>query len=45
MEKRELTCIGCPLGCLITAAMEGGNVVEITGYTCQRGRDYAAKEL
>lgn len=22
MEKRELTCIGCPLGCSITVTME-----------------------
>ena len=24
MEKRELTCIGCPLGCSITGTLENG---------------------
>ena len=26
METRNLTCIGCPLGCAITVTMDGGNV-------------------
>ena len=29
METRNLTCIGCPLGCAITVTMDGGNVVSI----------------
>ena len=45
MEKRELTCIGCPLGCQITVELENGEVVSITGNTCKRGSDYAAKEV
>ena len=45
METRNLTCIGCPLGCAITVTMDGGNVVSITGNTCKRGSDYAAKEV
>lgn len=43
--KRELTCIGCPLGCTVTVTMEGENIGEITGNTCRRGADYARKEL
>ena len=44
MEKRILTCIGCPLGCSLTAVQtdEGW---EISGYTCKRGLEYARKEL
>ena len=42
MERKELICIGCPLGCAITVTMDGGNVVSITGNTCKRGSDYAA---
>ncbi len=45
MEKRELICIGCPLGCPITVEMENGNVVSVTGNTCKRGDDYARKEV
>ena len=26
MEKRELTCIGCPLGCSITVTLENGEI-------------------
>lgn len=45
MEKRELICIGCPLGCPITVAMDNGEVAEVEGNTCKRGDDYARKEV
>lgn len=45
MEKRELTCIGCPMGCLVTVTMEHGEVKEVTGNTCKRGDIYARKEV
>lgn len=45
MEKRNLTCIGCPLGCAITAMPAADGSYEITGYTCKRGLEYAKKEL
>ena len=45
MEKRELTCIGCPLGCSITVTLENGEIRDVTGYTCRRGHDYARKEV
>ncbi|MDO5417159.1 MAG: DUF1667 domain-containing protein [Lachnospiraceae bacterium] len=45
MEKRELICIGCPLGCPVTVTMEAGEVVGVEGNTCKRGDDYARKEV
>ena len=45
MEKRQLTCIGCPLGCQITVTMENGEVKDVAGYTCARGEKYAREEL
>lgn len=45
MEKRDLTCIGCPLGCSITVTMENGEVTDVTGNTCKRGDVYARKEV
>ncbi len=45
MEKRELTCIGCPLGCAVTVTLDGGQIIEVTGNTCKRGDDYARKEV
>lgn len=44
METRVLTCIGCPLGCTLTA-VPNGESYDISGYTCKRGLEYAKKEL
>ena len=42
MEKRELICIGCPMGCPLTVTLDGGAVVTVQGNTCPRGDAYAA---
>ena len=44
MSTRELTCIGCPLGCAITVTMDGSTVTAVTGNTCPRGDAYARRE-
>ena len=44
MEKRELICINCPMGCQMTVTMDGDNI-SVTGNTCPRGEDYAKKEV
>lgn len=45
MEKRELICIGCPMGCPVTVELDGGEIASVTGYTCKRGDVYARKEV
>jgi CxxC motif-containing protein len=45
MEKRELICIGCPLGCMLYVEHENGEISLITGHTCPRGEEYARKEV
>ena len=45
MSTRELTCIGCPLGCALTVTMDGDTVSSVTGNTCPRGDAYARKEV
>lgn len=45
MENRELICIGCPMGCMMTVTMEDGQVTAVAGNTCKRGDDYARKEV
>lgn len=46
MKTRELTCIGCPLGCAVAVEIEeNGQIVNVTGNTCKRGDDYARKEV
>lgn len=42
---REITCIGCPMGCRITAELEGGKILRIEGYICNNGKKYAEEEL
>ena len=44
MSERQLICIGCPLGCMLTATLENGAVTAVTGNTCRRGDEYARKE-
>lgn len=45
MEKVNLTCIGCPLGCALTVEMEDKEVKAVTGNTCPNGEAYARKEM
>ena len=42
--KKEITCIGCPMGCQLAVEMDGGNVVGVSGNTCPRGESYAKQE-
>ncbi len=39
-------CIGCPLGCRleVDADTTTNAVVEVRGYSCRRGKDYAIQE-
>lgn len=46
MKRRELTCIGCPMGCAVTVEMDtAGQITGVSGHTCRRGEDYARKEV
>ena len=45
METRNLTCIGCPLGCSLSVQIENEQVVSVSGNTCPRGDSYARKEV
>lgn len=44
MEIKNLTCIGCPLGCALTVSIDCDNI-GVEGNTCPRGADYAKKEV
>ncbi len=46
METRELTCIGCPLGCALRVELnDAGEVVSVSGNTCKRGEEYGKREV
>ena len=42
---RIITCIGCPMGCLVTVTMEGGNITDIRDFVCKKGKEYAQDEV
>lgn len=44
MEKRNLTCINCPMGCSIEVTMDSENYI-VKGNSCKRGADYAISEM
>ena len=41
----QLICIGCPVGCLITAKRKEDGSLIITGNTCKKGEEYARNEM
>lgn len=46
MQKVNLTCIVCPIGCRMEATRaDDGSITEVTGNTCPRGKKYALSEL
>ena len=44
MENRNLTCIGCPLGCSLEVKIQSPDNITVTGNTCPRGKQYAIDE-
>lgn len=45
MGIRNLTCIGCPMGCPLTVKLEDTEVISIEGNSCKRGAVYGKKEV
>lgn len=48
VETRNLTCIGCPMGCQLTVTYEPGcdkDSINVTGNTCPKGKAYAVDEV
>jgi CxxC motif-containing protein len=42
--KKELICIGCPMGCLLSVDYTGKTIQSINGNRCKVGLEYAEKE-
>lgn len=43
--KKELTCIGCPMGCALSVELsENGEFLSAQGYSCNIGKKYAEEE-
>ena len=43
--KKTLTCIECPVGCLVTVEVEGEKILSVVGNACPRGKAYAETEV
>lgn len=44
MERHELTCIVCPMGCRVTVEVEGDQM-RVNGNQCKRGDAYCRQEV
>ena len=43
-EITHYLCIGCPLGCRLEVEEKDGELVEVRGFACKRGKEYAERE-
>lgn len=43
--KKEMICIGCPMGCYLTVDYYGKKVRSVSGNRCKVGLEYAEKEI
>jgi CxxC motif-containing protein len=43
--KKELICIGCPMGCYLTVDYEEAKIQAVSGNRCKVGQQYAEKEI
>lgn len=44
-KHSQVVCIGCPLGCVVTAKKKEDGTLEISGNTCPKGEAYARSEF
>ncbi len=44
-DSTSFTCVSCPLGCVLEVTFDdAGNLADVSGYTCNRGLEYAKQE-
>ena len=44
MEKKEIVCIACPIGCRITIRAMDKNIISTQGNSCPKGIEYIKEE-
>lgn len=42
--KKRLTCISCPMGCLLEVTVNDGKI-DVKGNACPKGKEYATTEM
>lgn len=43
--KKDMICIECPKGCVLSVDIENNTAVKVTGARCPKGMVYAASEI
>jgi CxxC motif-containing protein len=43
--KKEMICIGCPMGCYLTVDYVETTIKDVSGNRCKVGLEYAEKEI
>ncbi len=44
MEEKVFVCVNCPMGCHVKVELENGEIREVSGNRCPRGKQYAMQE-
>jgi len=44
-ETKKFLCVSCPVGCALTVAVRGTEVLQVEGNICPRGMTYARDEV
>jgi CxxC motif-containing protein len=44
-SEQRISCIVCPMSCEGIVTFKNGEIKEISGFTCQRGLNYAREEV
>lgn len=44
MTLTHYLCIGCPMGCRLEVEDDGDSIVEVRGFSCKRGKEFAQQE-
>jgi CxxC motif-containing protein len=45
IEKTNMICLGCPVGCSLTVTYEGKNIIKVEGNQCNIGIKFATSEI
>ena len=42
--KKEVVCVVCPIGCMVSVDYKGNEVIQIIGNKCKKGVDFIKEE-
>ncbi len=45
VEKKQFTCVICPIGCEINVELQDSDVISMEGNKCAKGKEFVLQEL